>query len=64
MNMNRRKRPGKPLDARAEIPRTLELSNEGRRKEAEAEKDIQRGTVKRFRTAEELLADLNDDRGK
>ena len=40
------------------IPRTLELSPEGVKKETEAEEDIKHGRVKRFDSVEELLKDV------
>ena len=64
--------PGDPLDATVEkgrlvltpvavVPNTLRLTEKGRKKEAEADKSIKEGRVKRFDSAEELIKDLNED---
>ena len=64
--------PGDPLDATVEhgrlvftpvamVPRTLTLTESGRRKEAEADEDIKAGRVKSFDSLEALMKDLNED---
>jgi len=61
--------PGDPLDAKVEggrlvltpvavVPRTLFLSESGKAKEAEADRDIRRGRTKSFESSEDLLRDL------
>ena len=64
--------PGDPLDATVEhgrlvltpvmmAPRTLALTESGRRKEAEADEDIKAGRVKSFDSVEDFIRDLNED---
>lgn len=64
--------PGAPLDATIEkgrlvltpvavVPKTLRLTEKGRKKEAEADKEIKAGKVRRFASVKELLKDLNED---
>ncbi|MEW6203344.1 MAG: AbrB/MazE/SpoVT family DNA-binding domain-containing protein [bacterium] len=64
--------PGDTLEARVEngclilipivaVPRVATLSDSGRKKNAEAEKDIKHGRVKVFKTAKDLVRDLNED---
>ena len=63
--------PGDPLDATVEkgrlvltpvavVPKTLRLTEKGRKKEAEADRSIKDGKVKSFKNIEDLLKDLNE----
>jgi len=62
--------PGDPLEATVEkgrlvltpvtvVPRTITLTEKGRKKEAEADRSIKEGRFKSFNSAEELIKDLN-----
>ena len=64
--------PGDPLDAQIEhgrlvltpvsiIPRTLQLSPAGAEKENEADEEIAQGRVSFFDSAEDLVADLQEN---
>ena len=46
----------------AVVPRLWRLSPSGENKEAEADRQIAAGKLKRFDTAEQLIEDLNEDR--
>lgn len=46
----------------AVVPRRWRLSPSGEAKEAEADRQIAAGKVKRFNTAEQLIEDLDEDR--
>ena len=65
--------PGDTLDAKIDkgrliltpvsiIPRTLELSDSGKRKEEQADSDLRRGRVKKFAGAKELIRELDENR--
>lgn len=64
--------PGDPLEARVEdgrlilspvavVPRAAALSESGKRKISEAEKDAERGRVKKFASAKSLLKELDEN---